>query len=335
MNNTLSITRIDHEDPVSIAALAAEKRYFDYYGIDYRSHIVEMEEPTLRLRVIEAGEGPPLLMVPGGAGDAFVFAPIMAELTGWRIIAINRPGAGLSDGVDLRRVDLRRLAVDTIRTVADAFDLERAPIVCNSMGGLWSSWYALACPERVSAMVQIGCPALILDTSAPFFMRLIGVPGINRVITPQLQPKSVDSALDGLRFQGSSEEDIAGMPRAAADAAYHMYRLPTYLETWKTLIAAVATIRGANPRYRLRAEELEAIEQPVQFIWGDNDVFGDLGVAREATRLIPDARLHEMQAGHVPMLDKPQATAAVIREFLGSPPLQIAGNRAALQKTAH
>lgn len=334
MTDTLSITRINHKDPLSQAALAAEQRFFDHYGIDYQSHIVEMEEPQLRLRVLEAGDGPPLLMVPGGAGDAFIFAPIMAQLTGWRLIAINRPGAGLSDGIDHRQVDLRRLAVDTIRTVADAFGLDRVPIICNSMGGLWSIWYALAHPERVSAMVHLGCPALVLNTSAPFFMRLIGVPGINRFVAPQMKPKSIDSTLDGLRFQGSSAEDIARMPRAAADVTYHMYQLPTYLETWKTLVASVATIRGANPRYRLRASELEKIEAPVQFIWGDNDVFGDLTVAQEATHCVPNAQLHEMQAGHLPLLDKPESTAALIRQFLGEPARPLQDDQAATRRVA-
>lgn len=319
MNNKPTITRINHIDPISQAALDAEQRLFDHYGLDYQSHMIEMKDPDLRLHVLEAGEGPPVLMVPGGAGDAFIFAPIMAQLTGWRMIAINRPGAGLSDGINLRQVDLRKLAANTIRTVADAFELDRVPIICNSMGGLWSFWYTLAYPDRVSSMVQMGCPALILNTSAPFFMRLLGVPGINRFIAPQMQPKSIDTTLDGLRFQGSSQEDIDRMPRAMADTAYHMYQLPTYLETWKSLVGAVATIGGANPRYQLRAEELEQIEQPLQFIWGENDVFGNLDVARQATNIIPNAQLHEMQTGHLPFMDQPEATSAVIREFLGAP----------------
>ena len=319
MNDNPTITRIDLDDPRSIAALNAEQRLFDYYGLDYKYHYVEMNEPNLRLRVLEVGEGPPVLMVPGGAGDAFIFAPLMAQLTGWRMIALNRPGSGLSDGIDHRQVDLRQLAANTLRSVADAFDLDRVPIIRNSMGGLWSFWYTLAYPDRVSSMVQMGCPALILNTSAPFFMRLIGVPGINRFIAPQMQPKSIDTTLDGLRFQGSSQEDIDRMPHAMADAAYHMYQLPTYLDTWKSLIAAVASIRGANPKYQLRADDLERIDQPLQFIWGANDVFGDLDVARQATRIIPNAQLHEMQTGHLLLLDQPEATGAVIREFLDTP----------------
>jgi pimeloyl-ACP methyl ester carboxylesterase len=316
LNSNSFITRIDHDDPRNLAALEAEQRLFAHYGLDYKVHFIEMSEPNLCLRVLEVGEGRPLMMVPGGTGDAVFFAPLMAELKGWRMIAVNRPGGGMSDGIDHRRVDVRRLAVNTLRSVADAFALNQVPIVCNSMGGLWSSWFALDCPARVSKMAQIGCPALILNTSAPFFMRLLGVPGINRYIVSNMQPKSVDVALDGLRFQGSSQEDIDKMPRVDAEAVYHFFNLPTFKDSWRTLVSSVATLTGANPRYQLRADELQRIEQPVQFLWGENDVFGDLDVARQASSIIPNARLHEMGTGHLPHLDRPQETGRVIREFL-------------------
>ncbi len=316
MNNNSIITRIDHDNPNNVAALEAEQRLFAHYGLDYKVHFVEMDEPNLCLRVLDVGEGRPLLMVPGGTGDAVFFAPLMAELKGWRMIAVNRPGGGMSDGIDHRKVNVRRLAVNTLRTVADAFGLDRVPIVCNSMGGLWSFWYALDSPERVSKMAQMGCPALILNTSAPFFMRLLGVPGINRFVAPTMQPKSVDVALDGLRFQGSSQEDIDRIPKVGAEAVYHFFNLPTYLDSWKSLVSAVANLTGANPSYQLPADELRLVRQPVQFIWGENDPFGGLDVARQATRIIPSAALYEMCTGHLPFLDQPEETGRVIREFL-------------------
>jgi pimeloyl-ACP methyl ester carboxylesterase len=316
MNNGTSITRIDLDDPQSRAALEAEQRLFAYYGLEPKTHYVEMEETRLRLRVLEVGEGRPILMVPGGAGDAWPYAPLMAELSGWRMFVINRPGSGLSDGIDHRAVDVRHLAVETLRSVADALELERVPIVCNSMGGLWSFWYALACPERVSTMVQMGCPALALDTSAPLFMRLLGVPGINGLIAPVMQPKDVDGALKGMLTQGSTEDDIDRQPVEIAEAAYYFWNLPTYLDTWKTLIGAVATLKGANPEYRLGSDQLQRVQQRVQFVWGPRDPFGDLDVARQAVQSIPDARLHEMPTGHLPFLDQPQETGRVIREFL-------------------
>jgi 2-hydroxy-6-oxonona-2,4-dienedioate hydrolase len=316
MTTNPTITRIDQDDVRSVAAREAEENLFAYYNLDYSVHFVEMEEPDLRLRVLEVGSGPPLLIVPGGGGDAWPFAALMAELKGWRMIAINRPGSGLSDGVDNRQVDLRRLAADMVRTVADAFELDSVPIVCNSMGGLWSSWFTLEYPERVSRMVQMGCPALALDTSAPLFMRLLGVPGINNYIAPLMQPKSTDGALDFLSTQGSSKEHIDRMPQAAADAAYHFYQLPTYLDNWKTLIAAVASLAGGRSKYQLRADQLERIKQPTQIIWGENDVFGDLDVARQVERIIPNAKLHEMETGHLPFLDMPEETGRVVRDFL-------------------
>jgi pimeloyl-ACP methyl ester carboxylesterase len=162
----------------------------------------------------------------------------------------------------------------------------------------------------------MGCPALILNTSAPFFMRLLGVPGINRFIASTMQPESADKSLDGLRFQGSSQEDIDRLPRVGAEAVYCFFNLPTYLDTWKSLVSAVATLTGASPTYQLRADELRAVQQPVQFIWGENDPFGGLDVARQVADIIPDARLHEMHTGHLPFLDRPQETGKVAREFL-------------------
>ena len=316
MNEHPTITRIDHDNPRSKSALEAEQRLFAQYGLDYKVHFVEMKEPNLRVRVLEIGSGEPVLIVPGGSGDACFFAPLMAELKGRRFIAVNRPGGGLSDGIDHRHVEVRRLAVNTIKSVADAFGLNRVPIVCNSMGGLWSFWFALDCHERVSRLVQMGCPALILNTSAPFFMRLLGVPGINRFIAPNMQPKNIEKALDGLRFQGSRQGDIDAMPRVTAEAAYHFFNLPTYLDTWITIISALTTLAGANPKYQLRADQLQRVQQPVLFVWADNDPFGNLDVARQAARTVPSAQLYEMRAGHLLFLDKPQECGRVIREFL-------------------
>jgi len=316
VNDHLKITRIDPNDPKSIAAVEAEKKLFAHYGLDYKVHTVELKDPPLRVRVLEAGSGEPVLMVPGGSGDACFFAPLMAELKGWRFIAVNRPGGGMSDGIDHRQVDLTQFAVQVLASVMDAFGLKSAPVIGNSMGGHWAFRLALAHPERVTKMAQLGCPALILNTSAPFFMRLISVPGVNRFILPNMQPRSLESGLAGLRFQGSSPEAIAAMPKVLGDAAYHFYQLPTYLDTWESVISAIITWRGAKSEHALGADQLKRVRQPVQFIWGDTDPFGGLDVARQAVGLMPNAKLHEMKCGHLPFLDDPVECGRVIRELL-------------------
>jgi len=316
MRKLPTITRIDHNAPSSKAALEAEQHYFSHYGLDYKTHFVQLYDLDLCVRVLEVGEGRPLLMIPGGSGDAVFYTALAAELKGWRMLIINRPGGGLSDGIDYRQVNVRKFAVKTLLSVMDEFELQRVPVVCNSMGGLWGLWLALDAPERISHMAQMGCPALTLNTSAPFFMRLLSVPGLNRLIAPNMQPSEIKNALHGLSIQGSRDEDIAGMPKEAAEVAYRFFNLPTYLETWITLISAVATVAGAKPHYQMRAEELQSVQQPVQFVWGDNDPFGNLDVAHRVKQIMPNAGLYELRAGHLPFLDKPEETGRVIQNFL-------------------
>lgn len=311
-----AVTHVDLNSPVSTAALAAEARLFAHYGVPYRSHVVALDAPRLRLRVLEIGSGVPVLVVPGGSGDAWQFAPLAAALKGYRLIAVNRPGGGLSDAVDHRDVDMRELAVRVVSTVMEAFDLGRADIIANSMGGLWALWFALARPERVARMVQLGCPALFLGSSAPLFMRLITVPLLTKAVQAGMRPRSVEAALDGLRFQGTRPETIAAMPRPLAEATYRFFNLPTFGPTWFTLISAAATVFGARRAYQFGAEEAGRVSCPVQFLWGERDPFGGLPLAQRAVELMPDARLHAMNAGHLPFLDAPRECADVIAAFL-------------------
>jgi 2-hydroxy-6-oxonona-2,4-dienedioate hydrolase len=318
VTSQVTITRFDQRDRRVVAAIEAEQRLFAHYGLDYTIHHVDLKQPDLRVRVLEVGSGPPLLLVPGGSGDAWQLAPLMAQLPGWRLIAVNRPGGGMSDGIDHRQVDLRRLAVQTLSAVLDAFALPRIPVIANSMGGLWSFWLALDRPERVSALVQLGCPALLLNTSAPFFMRLLCVPLLQRLLVANLQPNSRETALNGLKFQGSSQAAITAMPDVLGDAAYHFFQLPTFRDTWITLVSATATLTGAKRAYQLGSEQLQRLQQPVCFLWGDHDPFGSLDVAHQAVGIVPTATLHELHAGHLPFLDNPTACGQHIRTFLAS-----------------
>jgi pimeloyl-ACP methyl ester carboxylesterase len=299
------VTRIDMSSADSLAALEAEKRLFAYYGLEYRTHSIQLDKPNLRVRVLETGSGEPALMLPGGSGDAWQFAPLMAQLHGRRLIAVNRPGGGLSDGVDHRRIDMRELAIHVITLVIDGFGLPGVEIIANSMGGLWAFWFALAQPERTRRIVQMGCPALLLKTTGPLFLRLITLPVGTKIVQSAMRPRSAKTALRSLRSLGSTPESIAAMPTALAEAAYRFYNLPTYGTTWFTLASAAITLAGARPRYQFTADQLRRVHAPVQFLWGDRDPFGGLELARRAVELMPHASLHEMRTGHLPFLDAP------------------------------
>ena len=63
--------------------------------------------------------------------------------------AAVRPSAGLSDAFDYRNVDLCAHAITFLDSLLDVLHLETRSLVCNSLGGLWSFWFALDRPQRV------------------------------------------------------------------------------------------------------------------------------------------------------------------------------------------
>jgi pimeloyl-ACP methyl ester carboxylesterase len=307
---------LQRTDPKVEAAQEAENRLFDHYGLDVKVHFVELDKPNIRVRVLESGSGPPLILVPGGVGDGWIWTSLMAKLVGWRLIVVNRPGGGMSDGIDHRAVNVRRLAVHTLSSVLDHFNLERVPVVGSSMGGLWSFWLALDRPERVAAMVQLGCPALILDSSAPFPMRLLSIPGLNRLLLKMMIPANREKARDLPSFMGHPPEVGANWPEAEAECSFQFPRLPTYKTAWLSLMEVMLGLQGAKPTYRLEVDELKRVRTSVQFIWGDSDPFGSLSVAEQAIGAVPEARLHKMSGGHLPWWDDANKCAHIIREFL-------------------
>ena len=231
---------VEASNPEVSAAREAEERLYEHHGLEKTAHRVDVKA-DLQVRVVESGSGPPLLMVPGGVGDGWIWAPLMAELDGYRLLVLDRPGGGLSDAVDHRRVDVRQLAVETLTAVLDYFEIERAPIICNSMGGLWSFWFALARPERVEALLQLGCPALILNTSAPFPMRMMSVPILNQLLVKQMIPDNKEDVRESVTFLGHPAPVGERWPEAMCACGYHFRHLSKYKTAWLSLMEAMLT----------------------------------------------------------------------------------------------
>jgi 2-hydroxy-6-oxonona-2,4-dienedioate hydrolase len=291
----------------------AEERWFAKLGLSVTSRRISLSRPAVSARVLVTGDGPPVLFVHGGGSCASIFAPLLARMTGVRAYAIERPGCGSSDDFDYRGVDLRRHAVDFLDGVLDALDLDRVPIVASSMGGLWALWLALERPSRVSSLALLGCPALLLGTSAPFGMRLLSVPGLNRVLFA-LEPPSREQARRVLRRMGHdpSTSDPDGL---LADVIMAAGRLPGYVTGFATLLERALRLGGT--RLPFSAEDLAQVRSPILYVWGERDPFGSVDVARSALRASRDGVLEIVPSGHLPWLDAPDVCAAAIARLLG------------------
>ena len=308
---------VEEDDPRVNAALEAEQRLFTFYGLKAATHFVTLPRFGIRIRVLEFGSGEPVLFVPGNVGPIYPLASLMAELKGRRIIAVERPGGGISDGIDHRKVDFRELAVHTLTSVLDTFGLVKAPLVGHSIGGHWSLWMALDRPERVRALTLLGVPGALLDTSPPFAFRLLSVPVLNRFLFGLLMQSSSKRSLRGLSIIGHSPETIARLPEAMVDCYYHFPRLPHSRTSTLSLMEVTNRLRGSRPEIRIGAVQLKSVQQPTMFLWGENDPFGSVEIGRRISEMISSSEFHVIKGGgHLPWLDDPVECGRLTQVFL-------------------
>lgn len=313
--------RLDRDEPAVVAFLAAERAWLSSLGLEFTEHVVEIDDPALRVRVLEVGEGPPALVLPGGAGEGGHFAPLLAALDGNRFLLVNLPGGGGSDGVDLRAVDNNRLTRDLLDAVYDRFDLDAVPIIANSRGGHHAWWYALDRPQRVTASVQLGGPGYVEGTQVPFLLALLGVPGLNHLLASAiLVPGSPDEAVAGLeQVFGHPSETVRTLPEGFKAYWYAAQHLPTHGPTLRTaheLTVRLAGLRGWNPAVLITSSELAELDHPVLLVWPSNDPFGDPDAGRRIAAALPEAELVEAGVGHLPWLDDTPGIAALVADVL-------------------
>lgn len=299
-------------DKMSSQAFAdSQERVLARYRLAAETRFLDIPAVQGRAQVIVAGEGPPVVMVIGGGGPGALWAPLMARLPGFTLYAVDRPGFGLTDTIPHRTENLRDLAVSFLTQVLDRLGLDQPMIVANSMGSTWSTWLAVDNPTRVEAMVQIGSPAWILETSAPMPMRLLSVPPIGRLMM-RVRPPS-PAQVDQL--YAMIGEDLTAHPEIR-DLQLQCERLPAYTPTWLELMNAGLRLRGSRPELRLSAKLLQLVTQPVQFIWGDRDPFAPPTVGETVTHLMPNARLEVIPGGHLPWLSDAERVGEIVLRSL-------------------
>lgn len=317
MNRLPTIVRIEDSHPDVRAAANAEARLFRHYGLDYNVHHVRLNQPAVRVRVLELGEGPTVLMIPGGNGVTGEWVPLMAELRGYRLLAINLVGGGLSDAVDIRTIDYPSLTRNVISSVLARFDLPRVPIIAGSIGGLWALWFALSDPGRVVKMVQCGCPAFVLGTSAPLPMRLLSIPRLNEILFPLAKPSAPEDVRTVFtKLLGMDPEISENLPEVIPELFYHMFHLPTYRLATLSFLETVLTLTGSRRMFQLGAAELGAVSQETLFVWGKQDTFGAPTIGERVDAALSHSTIEFVSTGHVPYLEQPQICASLIQPFL-------------------
>jgi len=234
----------------------------------------------------------------------------MAKLKGFRLFVVDLPGHGLTDTTPRFARHLRSNAVTFLNEVLDALRLDHPPFLANSLGSLWASWLALDRPERVAALVHIGCPAVVLDSSVPIQMRFLSVRVLGRLLTwlQPPSPKQVD--------QLSKMVNEFPLVPELVDLLVATEELPGFRQTFLSTIHTLVRVRGSRPTTRLTANQLAKINQPTLLIWGEDDPFGSPILGERIAAIMPSAELQVVGGGHAPWLTESAQIAPIVARFI-------------------
>jgi pimeloyl-ACP methyl ester carboxylesterase len=288
----------------------AETDLFTTLGAEVDEFFLQLAQTGLRVRVLAHGSGPPLVLLHGVSLSAAAWAPLFAALPGWRLLAVDLPGHGLSDPTVYRRGHVRKQACQLIDDIFDGLGLDRAPVVGHSLGAMLALWYAATGARRISGLVSIGAPAVALPgTRVRLPLSLLTVRGVGLAV---LRSPSSRFIYRRLLAQGLGSAEVAATPDSLLEALRLATRRPQNAATVASLMHAINHFRRPRPESVLTSTELATITTPTMFIWGSDDPYLSPQDARPSIEQIPTATLQEMPAGHGPWLVNPQHTAGLI-----------------------
>jgi pimeloyl-ACP methyl ester carboxylesterase len=295
----------------------AEQQFWDAYGLRPTEREVRVGGSDARLRVQEVGTGDAVVFVHGTGGSGAYFAPLLAELPGFRRIVIDRPGWGSSDPVDFCARDHATIVVETLRSVLDDVGADRVHLVGASIGDLWALRYALADPARVGRLVLLGGGPISPEVQVPPFIRLLRSP-IGRLIV-RLPERP-----------GTLRKQLAGMGHGASLAAG---RIPDHFIDWHGAMTR-ETDWGRNEREMVRCivgrrgfadglvpttTEVAGLRSPTLMVFGSKDTVGDPALWRRFVTGLPDGTLEVVDdGGHLVWYDDPKAVGERVDRFLRS-----------------
>jgi pimeloyl-ACP methyl ester carboxylesterase len=241
------------------------------------------------VRVMEAGEGEPLLFLHGWGLTPRTYEKGILRLVagGVRVIAPALPGFGGSDGPPLTGIHLPAYA-RRIAELIDVLDLEKPVfVVGHSFGGGVALQLATDRPDLVRSLTLVNSVG--------------GAPGRRTGMTSSSWLKWMLGALSELH-PGALAGSVPSLTRALVP---NLLRRPLTLALTARLALTVDLVE--------QARELVASGMPVLFVWGDSDRLILPGALSSIEGALPAEIVH---GRHGWLLTEPEEFATILRDAL-------------------
>jgi pimeloyl-ACP methyl ester carboxylesterase len=283
-------------------------------GVIFQSKKVETDGPVKHVHFLELGTGKPLIIIHGGGSNSNEWINILKPLSEqFHLYVVDRPGCGLSDNLDYSHIDIKKSAVSFVRSFMESTGLDKALFVCQSMGGYFGICFAIEYPERVEKLLLIGAPAG-MNLWIPYLLRALGTRGLNKILAKTVAKPSLRSS------EFIHKHLLVAQPEKLSvdylTLSHYGEMLPGGLKGFMSLLENVLTLRGWRKDLYI-ADQLNKLQIPVRFIWGDKDAFENPDSGKQKAMAIRDVQFEVVEnAGHCPWLDEPQKCSELIINML-------------------
>lgn len=281
----------------SLAPADLEAKY-----TNVESKFVEINGTRVHYR--DEGKGEPLILLHG----------ILASLHTWdgwadrlksryRVIRLDIPPFGLTGqpGFEYTKENYLKF----LNNFTDALGIKKYHLAGNSMGGYFAWNMALAYPEKVDRLILLDAAAYPQDP--PFPVKVFTLPAIGKVAT-WITPRFI--VADNLRC-------TYGEPEKVTDETIDQYHELILRDGNREGIRGFFQFveRMNNGRMPI---EISGIKQPTLIMWGGRDVWTSTEeMTNNWKRDLPSAKMIIYEkAGHIPMEEIPDETAADADAFL-------------------
>jgi pimeloyl-ACP methyl ester carboxylesterase len=259
----------------------------------------------VRLRVLEEGDGPPVILLHGLFMNHHTWDGVASALAGeFRLVAPDFPGFGDSEKPSTSRFPYDVAAFAEV--VADLYaglDIGRAAVVGHGLGGAVALTLAARHPELVSRLVLVD--SLCFDAPLDFRRSIAVLPVVGGFVFKQFWGRATFRAFFRSMVLSGSE----GLPLSKIDAYYDAFNDPAARGS------ALATLRATTDTRAVAAQTVR-IDVPTLVVWGRRDRIFPARLGQRLARQIRGAGFELMDSGHAPQEECPADFSAVAARFL-------------------
>ena len=264
----------------------------------------------VHLQYLEAGSGPPLLLLHGQEQSATSWRwvlPVLARTH--RVLALSLPGHGDSDPAVAGYAPGRDLA-PLVADFLDTLGVGSAHVVGNSVGGAVALRLALANPARIRTLTLVDSAGLGRDVHPLLALDTLPIIGelaimISRVPGGDVGRTSMSTAM--LFAQPSR------VPKEFFDEQHALGRRPGQLEASTAMARALFDARQRE----VLLDRLPTLTMPTLVVWGGCDYVLPASQAQAAVDRVPHGRLALLaDCGHLPHVECPDRFATILSEWL-------------------